>query len=768
VPKSKRSSVQRRPVVVLSDPRQIGLRAFHANRFAEAIAIWSQLADQDAQVREALAEALFRRALGSPSSDSATADLRRAVELAPDELRYRYHLGRHLHRRGDLAAAIEEYRGVLERDASWTSAAQLLALATLEQNPRADLAGLPGFTPAVERFIAPPQALLRAAPMPVGDDSAVGCFWRGLGRVAAGDAVVGDDLGDDRQLPGPALIALRRYYRGVAAARAGDTETALKLWQRAYEAGVFPARLRENLATLLLERLAALREAGDVEEAARLAQGSAGLPGSSAFDELRLLALDHGARAAAAAGDWEQAAALWEAARQILGGSSNLGSPRPLLHNLALAYERLERWEDAADAWRGMLRTRPRRKAAGRAAEEPALDDRQWAWVRGRIITCYKQAGRPGEAVVVFRQAIKEDPHDLDTRVQLADALVANDQKRAAYNELQRVLKIDPHHVDALLRHTAFLDDRGQLAESQQIMRDLVAGHPERQELRGRAAQLFLQHGRQYAEWGQTKKAYQAFVEGEGYDAENFLFPLNQARMLLEQRPLDEIRPLVERAVALVGDQVEPYVKIVETWVIADQIDEAQALLDRIERDLKLDAGNYVDLGLMIFMRVTPSPAPAGLFAFLGGAPPPPAQPADTPWTRLASALLDKAVAMEPDDVIMHKAIAAALMVLRPDIARRYVEAAARLTPDDPDTLILLGIVQGLNDQTREAKATLQRAAQLARKQGKRDLAQHAQELRGAVGSPLFRMEIQAAMMGAEMGFLDDEFDLEDLEDFLE
>src|SRR6185436_17277337 len=116
---------------------------------------------------------------------------------------------------------------------SWTSAAQLLALATLEQNPRADLAGLPGFTPAVERFIAPPQALLHAAPMPAGDDSAVGCFWRGLGRVAADDAAASDDLDDDRQLPGPALIALRRYYRGVAAARAGDTETALKLWQRA-------------------------------------------------------------------------------------------------------------------------------------------------------------------------------------------------------------------------------------------------------------------------------------------------------------------------------------------------------------------------------------------------------------------------------------------------------------------------------------------------------------------------------------------------------
>src|SRR5205823_2885208 len=146
----------------------------------------------------------------------------------------------------------------------------------------------------------------------------------------------------------------------------------------------------------------ALIDAGDVAGAAALAQGSIGMPGNAAFDQLRLLALDNGAYLAAAAGDWARAAELWQAAREIVGSSPSLGSPQPLLHNLALAYERLERWEEAADAWRGMLRTRPRRKAAGqRAAEDHALSDQQWAWVRSRIITCYQQAGRPDLALAV-------------------------------------------------------------------------------------------------------------------------------------------------------------------------------------------------------------------------------------------------------------------------------------------------------------------------------------------------------------------------------
>lgn len=765
MPNSKRSSIQRRPPAGHGDPRQTGLRAFQANRFSEAILIWTPLAERDDQVRAALAEAHFRRALAAPPSDPAVADLRRAVELAPGDLRFHFHLGRYLHRCGDLAAATREYRTVLEGDPNWAGAAQLLALATLEQSPQTDLAALPGFAPQVAHRLAPAQALLNGSRIPPGDDSPVERLWRGLGLVAAGEAAAAA-LDDDRSLPNATLTALRRYYRGVAAARAGDAEAALKLWRRVYDSGVFPARLRENMAVLMFEQLSALTEANDVASAAALAERSAGLPGSTAFDELRLLALDRGAQAAAGAGEWARAAQLWEVARQVLAGSANLGSPRPLLHNLALSYERQEQWEQAAEAWRAMLRTRPRRKGGSRSADdEAALSDPQWAWVRTRIIEDYKQAGRPDEAVVVFRQIIKEDPNDLDTRVQLADALLANEQERAAYNEIERVLKLDPQHVDALLRQIGFLEADTQLGRAEQIMRDLAARHPERQDLRQRAAQLFLEHGRQYAEWGQADRADQAFGEGEQYDPASYLFPLNQARMRIGRRPHDEIRALVERATTLAGDQATAYAKIFETWVIADRIDEARALLERIESRHKLDARVYADIGLTIIMRVTPPPPPIGLFGWLGTPPPAPPKPADTPWSKLAAELLDQATSMRPEDLALHRAIASGLLLPRPDMACRYAEAAARLAPDDPEILILLGLIQGLDEQVREAKATLQRAAQLARKQGKRDLAQQAQEMRSAVGTPMLRAGIQMSMMQAELGDFDEDFDLDDIGD---
>ncbi|MEP7188387.1 MAG: tetratricopeptide repeat protein, partial [Roseiflexaceae bacterium] len=737
----------------------------------EAITAWAPLAERDPEARAALAEAHFRRALAGSSSAATLDDLRRAIELVPEQPRYRFHFGRYLHQSGDLAAASAQYRAVLERDSSLTSAAKLLALATLEQNPRADLAELPGFSSTIEHAFAPAQALLRGGAMPDGDESPVGHFWRGLGRVASAD-LSNAALDDERSLPAPTLNTLRRYYRGVVAARAGDTATALKLWQHQPATGIVPARLRENLVVLLLEQLTAQIDAGDSVGAATLAQGSLGMPGNAAFDQLRLQALDQGAATAAADGDWSHAAELWQAAREIVSSNDGLGSPRPLLHNLALAYERLERWEEAADAWRGMLRTRPRRKAAGqRAADDSALSDQQWAWVRTRIITCYQQAGRPDLALTVFRQIIKDDPNDLDARVQLSDALLANEQERAAENEIGRILQIDPQHVEALLRHMAFIDTRMQLPESEQIMRDLVAQHPERADLRRIAGEHFLEHGRQYAEWGRIDQAFDLFVEGERFDPENYLLPLNQARMQIGRRPHEEIRTLVERATALVGEQPAAYVKIIETWVIADRIDEARALLDRLASDQKLDAPVYVDFGLMILMRVTPPPAALGMFPFLNAAPPPPPRPTDTPWTQLASELLDRAIAIRPDDAVLRKAIASSLMLPRPDLARSYVESAAQLMPDDPNTLILLGMIQGLNEQVREAKATLQRAAQLARKQGQRELAQQAQEMRQLVGTPMLRSMLQMSLLSAEMGgiddgFDDDGFDLDSIEGF--
>src|SRR5256885_1774002 len=96
--------------------RQRGVRAWQAGHIDDAIAIWSLVVEQDQQLVPALAEAHFRRGLTRPAGTEQLSDLQRAVVLRPDDIRFHYHLGLALHRVGDLARAIAQYRSVLDKN----------------------------------------------------------------------------------------------------------------------------------------------------------------------------------------------------------------------------------------------------------------------------------------------------------------------------------------------------------------------------------------------------------------------------------------------------------------------------------------------------------------------------------------------------------------------------------------------------------------------------------------------------------------------------
>ena len=739
----------------VADSRQQGWRAFQAGRFDDAIAAWSGLADGDGRVAAALAEAHFRRALARAAGDGQLADLRRAVELAPGDLRYEYHLALALHRVGELPAAVERYRAVLARDAAWPGAGLALALAALEQDPGADLTALPGSTPAVRQALAPVQALLRGAgDAPPRGDGPLERLWWGLGLVAAGDGAARDALADDRPLPSQQATAVRRYYQGVAAARAGDWDAALGDWQRASAEGLDRPWLRENLVAGTLQALA---EPADLARATATAERALTLAaGRDVLGEAVARTLDRAAHVAAAAEDWARAATLWEEARQVVSAGADLGSPRPLLHNLALAYEAQERWVEAAEAWRAMLRTRPRKRGEEGVAGGPSgpsglsgPSEAQWAWVRTRVIECYRNAGQPGEAVAVFRQAIKADPADLDLRLQLADALLANEQDQAAANELLRILQLDPHHADARLRLATLQSERGEWYAAEQTLRVLLARQPEREDVRRQVAQVLLQRGEHLHGAGRFPAAIEAFEEGQRLAPDDYRFPLDLARVAFDQRKGKQAREWLERALELGADRPDAWAQVIEAWAVEDQLDEARAVLARAEGALPPTPQFYVALAVLLLTRkAQPAPSLPGFF----GPPTPPPRPVDNAWSQLALELLDRAVALRPGDVEVPAQIAAALVSLRPDLALRYAEAAGRLAPDDPQTLRLLGLALGLNDRQREAKETLRRAARLARLGGNAALAQEIDDLRRDIDNPMLGYLLR---LGPLLGDLD-------------
>jgi len=743
------------------------LQSFRAGRLDDAITTWSSLAQHDAQLAAALAEAHFRRALMRPASQDQVADLQRATALAPGELRYQYHLGLALHRVGNLPLAVERYRTVLAHDAGWPGAGMMLALAALEQDAQTDLASLPGSTPEVLQSLASVQTLLRGEmPAPEGDGP-VARLWRGLGLVQTGEPAAREMLDDARPLRSKQAMAVRSYYQGVAAARAGDLDAALHSWQHLSDQDTRMPWLQQNLAALVPLYLRERCEADDLETVVTIAQRWVPLAtSSSALGEALVQTLDRAAHAAAAAEDWVRATALWEGARQVVSSSAALGSPRPLLHNLALAYEAQERWLEAADTWRAMLRTRPRvrprdgalttkERAAEPATPLPAsspsgqgLSEAQWSWVRARVIECYKRAGVPGEAVAIFRQAIKANPEDLALRLQLADALLANEQEQAAINELQRLLQIDPQYVEAHLRLAAAHMARGAWYMAEQTLRQVLRQHPDHPEAQRQLVRLLLEQGQYLLSSGLDDAAASMFEEGQRLAPDDYRFPLNLARIAINRLKPKRARPLLERALTLGAERPLAYAQVIECWAVLDEIDEARAVLRQAEAALPLTSEFYVDLGLLLLKRTAPRPL-ASPFAE------PPPRPADTPWSRLAEEALDRAVTLQSGDVRLYTRIAVDLLELRPDLALRFAEEAVFVAPDDPRSLMVLGLAQALNHATRESKDTLHRAADLARRQRDISLARDIEALRRQVGSPLLHLALR-------MGPLFDDLDLED------
>jgi pentatricopeptide repeat protein len=734
--------------------RQQGLRALQHERFDEAIKLWSPIAAQHAEIRTALAEAYFRRALKGPGAEGL-ADVRQAATLEPTDQRYQYHLGMRLHLDGDYQAASTCYRSVIEHGGPH-GAAFLLALAALERDPQADLAALPGSTADIRAALLPVQHLLtgRAVTPALAQANATGTalgfapadvaalvlFWRGLSEIANANPQAATTLEDQRSLPRSRLVAIRRVYRGVAAAQAGDTAAALQLWQEVYESKLFTAALFSNLVAVLYGQLATCLDADDVVGAADLALQTIALPlNSSAFDELRVYALDRAAHAAAITGDWPRSTNLWEVARQIVAAATSLGSPRPLLRNLAISYEAQELWLEAAEAWRAMLRTKPRKKGA--EAADGAVE-MQWAAVRKRVIDCYQRAGRPDEAVTVFRQMIKAEPQDLDVRIQLADALLANNQEQAALNEIERAIAIDPDSADAQMRFAAIMNARGYFIDAERSLRTALNKHPTRADVRRQLALTLLMHAESNIAHGIDAASESLLLEGQALDPENYKFPLSLARAYFNLNRGDAARIQIARVLELAGDNLSVYLSVFQCWVIEQDVEQARAIVALAESVATIDADFYAQLGTMAISFATPPPSPVNPFLALQ-----PNQkraaPADTPLILLGRELIERALAIRPNDAQLYLPLITVLLSSRPDLALIYAERAVRHIPDDPNLLLMYGIALGLNERKREGKDQLRKAAALGRKQGNMELVEHANQMRQEIDSPFFFMAFQ-------------------------
>lgn len=506
---------EHRPVGAAEVPR--GFAAFERGNYDEAIRAWQ--AGQDAgappALRAALAEAYFRRALGSPKGPAPAntavvqdghpqpsrglQDLQRAVTLAPQHGGYHFHLALAHHRAGDLRAALAAYEHahrLAPRDAR-VRHHLTLALLCLEHAPasadraRELLASAPVPDEAARRLRA--LAYLRA-----GDPAAALAaldgkakvrpspsiaLARGLVHLAAGQreaaqasldtlidspvhrrrpGVAGGQSAPSSEIPASALAsaaALATTSTRLGSGNLGGAFEALQRIETPVTLGlrpIFIATLHRLAVALALDERVA--DAASTLEQTLTAEPDRGET-LGCLTHLHELA---GVRAAQR-GDVGAAAQHWEAA---LGHAGEAVRPR-LLRNLALVDERLERWDQASvrweelvRQWRKELQTARQRRASGGKGDAPA---------KSRQIPSLATALQPPEELrrwlaVAYRHQ--------------ASALEAAGDHRGAIRTLERAFNFDPANLDLRWRIAELYLDHDQYGPAIEQLERLHGARP--------------------------------------------------------------------------------------------------------------------------------------------------------------------------------------------------------------------------------------------------------------------------------------------------
>lgn len=404
--------------------------------------------EEVAKIQEILTEAHFRIATES-TKDLCLYHLTEAIKLTPEESRLHFYLAITLLHIGNFDEAIKEFNFVSLKEPNRPFLNYLKQLALLAKGKKIELNQLALLESNTLKMVS---SILFGTTnnqlLPT--DETLGVlqeFWHLLLDMKQNDSAA--PVLELQQIVNKGgykkhISSILDYYHGVAALRADKKDIARSAWAKAKSNGFIEQHLVLNQNYFSLEQLVSLAKEEKWQE---LINTINSLPNKTKeldiVKELAGFAHYYLGYKVAEEGKWEMAARHWRKA-------SEQNNSCRLSQNLALAEEALENWVDAAEAWRDMLKRRSRKVNTANY-----LSDSQVAAIWKRAAECYKKTKDIDfieECATCLKNALKYAENDLELRIEIVDTLKANDQDKAAQNELKRILAIAPNNVDALLR----------------------------------------------------------------------------------------------------------------------------------------------------------------------------------------------------------------------------------------------------------------------------------------------------------------------------
>lgn len=553
--------------------REQGRRAFARGDLDSAIAHWTKAlqARSSARLEQALAEAHFRRACLNRKRPSAAIldDLQTASTLVPGDPRYSFHTGLLQHQLGNLQEAIKAYRESLRHESSgYDRPAYHLCLALAESGQ--DVYGDPAWkllTAEQQNRLLPPNRFLI---------NAVEALERNDYPAAetALQRTVDFDAG------------FSHYYLGVLAWRRGERDKALDHWLAAQKAGFMSRALRHNLAVAYTVQAVGQADSPDLESTLRAALKLESA--SPLLQALQQRAEFLAGNRAAEAGNWQAALAHWQKVRQQYVRQETR-VPRELAANMANAYEHLQRWTEAAETWRELLRRRPRR---GENAWPVQYVVQLWR----HIDTLYARAGHFDKSAETLRYAIRAQSDDLTLNLALVKRYMENQNWRSAKTAVLRVLEAAPRHPDAMALYAQIVDADGDLDQMIEAWEWVLPTHHKHQ-AEQRLLKLYVERGQFYQSIEDDEAAAADFEKALRLAPADARLRATYGALLVRsarERACQEFER-VDLAVS------EAALTIIKAWYQLGDREEAARWLQRANSAKGLRPTLYVELGAAIF-----------------------------------------------------------------------------------------------------------------------------------------------------------------------
>ncbi len=576
---------------------ELGRTAFKKANYNEAIQLWEQ-ANEKGKVPptlpNALAEAYFRRAVSGASTNLE--DMQKAVQFNPNELRYQYHLALAYHRDSNLTKAEAIYRQLLAKSPPYKRAALLLAQLLVEQRKPLSKDAVWNYLSSTEQVqLSVVEDLLKgklSLLQPHFANQAVPPLWRGLVALVLGDEATAQQylqmvVASPNSSPKP-FYGLAHYYLGVLAAKANQMEQVQKHFESARQAGLNTPYLSRNIANLAYLQALKEKEANRPEKAAELLNK---IESSEAVSEevfkLQCYLNWHLGYVAAQKQDWKRALTYWQKA------DSQIAKSRPLMLNLALAYQNVEQYRKSAEHWRELLRHRPRS-----ATHPEAMTDEQVARIWQHVADNYTKVEDYEEAIKTYKNAVKWSPENVDLRFKLIEAYQMEGHWQAAENELNRILEKNPDNIRALtLLGEICGDDYYYSNRAKDIWLRILKLEPLNPIARQQLAYFYAQRAMSAAEWGNPKKALEIYEEGLGHLPDSSQLCVGMGMVKLDFKELDQAREYFARALAQDPDNLSTLFVLYMTWLTHKSAPDVDEIFERIKAITKpIPSGFFIDL----------------------------------------------------------------------------------------------------------------------------------------------------------------------------